>query len=432
MDGEIYAAISHNLSQGKGDWLHLELSNTYFSAFYEHPPLFFAFQSFFFALFGSGMWVERLFCLLTLGANLFLIRGILIQLNLKRAILPAILLFVFTPTVVWSFQNNMLETLMSAFCLAAVYCGICVFNESIKKVYGILLMTIFILLAFGSKGFPGLFPLALFPILYISFKHYTLKKAVLDSTLLIACLCVFIFFLSFYQPLTEYLAHYMDIQVLSALKGELDHVSSRWIIVWEFIQKVLIEMILMVIGFFFMKKKNNVLNAKHKSKLLFFLLIGFSASLPLLVSVKFRGFYLLPSLPFFAMATFIVLTHFKWIDQLNQTIAKINPIYLRAIAAIFIALSIFSTRIYKRDRNAIEVVHHIASNSDTELISANSALAQDYSLIAYFSRIGGISLQFENTPTYFLYITKNKNEAPKGYQLRTEMNDFYIFNESEH
>src|SRR5690606_19575093 len=70
MDGLIYATIAKNLANGMGSFWYLKFSETFFSAFHEHPPLAMALQSIFFKIFGDSIYVERFY---SMGS--FLITG---------------------------------------------------------------------------------------------------------------------------------------------------------------------------------------------------------------------------------------------------------------------------------------------------------------------------------------------------------------------
>lgn len=80
MDGQQYAFVAKNYANGKGTFWFPFLSQSWCTAphsgFLEHPPLFYFLESFSFKLFGNSIYAERVFSLIMLVLNGFLIRAI--------------------------------------------------------------------------------------------------------------------------------------------------------------------------------------------------------------------------------------------------------------------------------------------------------------------------------------------------------------------
>ncbi|MFH2143985.1 MAG: glycosyltransferase family 39 protein, partial [Bacteroidota bacterium] len=137
MDGQQYACVSKNLSEGYGSFWLPQLNPSWNKAdcnyFLEHPPLVYGMQATFFKIFGSSMYVERLYSFLTAIANILfiiLIWNTLFDKNSEYRRLKwfPVLLWITVPVCFWSFQNNMHENTLSFFTLASVF-------FSLKAVY---------------------------------------------------------------------------------------------------------------------------------------------------------------------------------------------------------------------------------------------------------------------------------------------------------
>ncbi|MFC2101294.1 ArnT family glycosyltransferase, partial [Bacteroidota bacterium] len=160
LDGVTYSAISKNMSNGHGDFWNPHYTQTMYVNFYEHPSMVFIIQSFCFRILGDGLYTERIFCLLT---AILTALGIVLCWRLfnnknesgNYAWIP-IILWITIPLVSWSFMNNLLENTLGVFTIFSVYF---ILKSLIKsKIKYLLLGSIFLVMAFLSKGLVGLFP----------------------------------------------------------------------------------------------------------------------------------------------------------------------------------------------------------------------------------------------------------------------------------
>ena len=130
MDGVLYTAVAKNQAEGFGSFWYPIFADTWnkhgVHTFHEHPPLVFGIQSLFFKIFGTSIYVERFYSLLSAIITAWLIHinwKALFQ-NQKHLIkfswLP-ILFWIIIPICFWSFQNNMQENTMGIFTLCLLY-----------------------------------------------------------------------------------------------------------------------------------------------------------------------------------------------------------------------------------------------------------------------------------------------------------------------
>jgi hypothetical protein len=158
---------------------------------------------------------------------------------------------------------------------------------------------------------------------------------------------------------------------------------------------------------------------------LFFVLVGLSASAPIMISPKQLSFYVVPSLPFFALAIGMVLSPIlaDWIGKIKAKSIGINIVKALGIILILAAagLAIVKSDTPIRDRDMLADIEKMATivphNSTVEL---STSLAENWSLMAYFHRKYFISLDPSGqTRPYVIF---NKGEAtPEGFE-KIELN----------
>ncbi|MGB0513547.1 MAG: glycosyltransferase family 39 protein, partial [Wenzhouxiangellaceae bacterium] len=126
-DGMIYASLSRNLALGIGSAWVPYFSEGLYPEFRQHPPLVFWLQASLFALFGDRWWVERLYDLGLVIATALLLRGLwrqLAEITGRTALAGywwlALLCWILVPKWSWAYRNNVLENTLTLICLAAV------------------------------------------------------------------------------------------------------------------------------------------------------------------------------------------------------------------------------------------------------------------------------------------------------------------------
>lgn len=307
-DGTLYAALSRNLSIGKGTlWLPYVSHGT---IFFEHPPLMFGIESLFFDLFGDHLYTEKIYSFTAWLITGFLItrlwKNISAEDNHRHAFWLPLLLWGLVPTMLWSYPNNMLECTMCIFDIAAV---LLLYTDDKNRGYRILKVLfagIFIVCASLVKGPVGLFPLAIPAIHWLVFKKYSLRSAVLRSLLLTGVVAAIYVILWQFEGPRHNLGTYLDYQLFSALAGAREKVDSalgRFAILEFLLTELappLILSALIIITARLLKLKPTRITYQRRN-VIFFLLVGFCASLPIMVSIKQRSFYLVPSIPYFAI-----------------------------------------------------------------------------------------------------------------------------------
>lgn len=436
MDGLLYAAISKNLAHGIGSFWDLHLTNTLFPHFHEHPPLMFGLQSMFFKLLGDSILVERIYSLLTCLITAFIVVKIWKTITAGKyeqyGWLP--LLFIMSvPLITWAACNNMLENTMMIFTSLSIFFSIKSINSNRFVYLSISGLSLF--LAFLTKGFVGLFPLSIFFWCFIFQSGVGIKRAIIDTSLLIVVTILPFVVLSLINSESiDSLYAYFNQQIVGSIKN-VTTVNSRFFIVWKMLLE-LAPMLILVILISSLTRKITIENPLRKWAYIL-LSVALSGVIPIMISMKQRGFYILPSFPFFGIAFAILI-----VPKVHYFISKINAqnrafiLFKRTsfiLAILSMIMVVVNIKRVGRDQEKINDVYQLIELiPKKETISIQPDLYTDWTLHGYFQRYNEISLDgttpFKNK---FVLARKNWQDASllKEYE-KTNVDlllfDFYV------
>lgn len=341
-DGLSYASLARNLSIGKASiWQPI-----YFEPFYEHPPLAWSLQAVFFLVFGDHYYTEKIFCFFVWLLTVYLIVKVwkvsCSAQELSNYYWLPVLLWTIAPTVIWCYPNNMLESLMGLFDLLAVLLIFSFLKSESIKIWKSLVAGMVLVMALFTKGFVGLFPFALPLIYWFLLPEKNLRKAMIAIASLVGITILSVVILYQYSPCQRYFDYYLNTQLWASLSGKRDVVESDlgrlFVIKQLFIELIPAVSIFVIAKGVLVYKKNHLKLGKVG---LLFILLGFSASLPLMVSLKLRAFYLVPSIPYFAiglahwLAPYLVDLKFR-VNNFSFKLMKVG--YLLSVAVSFFFL----------------------------------------------------------------------------------------------
>ncbi len=397
-DGVTYASISRNMAEGQGTFWNPHYTQTLYPEFRQHPPLALGMEALAFRMLGDHWWVEKSYSVL-----MFLLSGLLIALiwkrttnNLRWAWLPLLFWFAM-PLISWSATNNLLENTMSVFVLLSVYLMIVGYQR--HRMIWLLLSAVVLLLAFLSKGFTGLFPLA-FPILYCAFdQKRKWIQGPIDSLILLVAVVVFAGIVFLVCPGSfGYIKDYIRLQVIGGGLYEAT-ASSRFYIVVALLQQLIIPFVLALV--LVICKARSKVNSKvfefppDKGWFYSFLILGLLGVLPIMVSVKQRDFYMLAALPFFALAcghiTLSMLT--LWLPKITPKVRGWMTLGAGCVVLLGVVLNVVHIGKYGRDEALIEEVKQkTAEVGDNSIIEITQEEYTQWAKHAYYMRYGKISL----------------------------------------
>ena len=191
---------------------------------------------------------------------------------------------------------------------------------------------------------------------------------------------------------------YMNVQVINSIKN-VQTVHSRFYILERLLLDLIPACICMVL--LLMAGRGKSLNTHGEKNLrnqgIAFILLGLSGVLPIMISMKQSGFYILATFPFFAIGFGMLFFPFA-----NALLEKIH--YPSRMFSVFGGLSyfvflvglflvIYFSGTPGRDQNKIDDTHRVLSLlPEGSIINIHPELWHDWSLQAYYARNKNVSL----------------------------------------
>tara|TARA_R110002050_G_scaffold204327_3_gene339779 strand:+ start:23502 stop:24932 length:1431 start_codon:yes stop_codon:yes gene_type:complete len=429
MDGQIYAAVSHNLANGHGSFWFPTFSKFFMTDYSEQLPLFFGVQAIFFKILGDSIYTERIFSLimaLITGWNIVLIWRLIYHNesdSKNRTWLP-LFFWIMIPVISWSYIHNVEEMLMSVFATASVYFILKGLITEKNLLPNIIIGGIFLFLTSFCKGFQGLFPLVTIVFYALFFKTISFKKALGYSVVL--GLVPFIIYALLLWNDTSYLSieNYFNNRIVRTFtKSYSATTTNHFSLLNQIFEQLIPVFIILALSFAILKWKikNSRLSIDWK-RFGFFLSLGLAGSLPLMITLEQRGFYLTTSFPFTAIA-FACMGE----NMLHPVLDRINPNgkgfrIFNAVSIIglvgVIILTGLSIGKSKRNQDELHDVYLIGANvPENSNFSIPNSLKGNYGLQAYFIRHFYISLDPDtaNLHTYFLTLKGSNTQIPAGF-----------------
>ncbi len=426
MDGLLYSVISNNLAHGNGSFWNLQLTQTLYPEFREHPPLAFGLQSIFYRAMGDGLYIDKLYSLFTVILTVILTVGIWrssSDKNTKSYTWLALFFWFIMPMTTWCAANNMLENTMMVFTTLSVF--LILKSQNNYRVIFLLLSGFSIFLAFFSKGFVGLFPLSGPFWIWLFTRKHDIIRCMVDTFILTIGLIIPISMVVMFIPEgVSYFSGYMDKQVLGSLES-VQTVDNRFYILWFLLQQIIPILILSGIVLLIKKRKRIETVVDRKKAQLYYAigLIALSGIVPMIISLKQRAFYLSATLPLIAiaiagiMSPYIIVLFNKY--PVRQ---KVNNIMkLSGMTALIVTIIISFTFINKpaRDKamlNDIKTIINKVPRSET--ISGERKLYSVWSLHGYLKRYADINLYKGFSDQYRYYITdkESRDSIPVDYK----------------
>ena len=470
LDGVVYSAISRNLARSVGSFWIPCYTATVHPAFFEHPPLVFGIQSLFFKVLGESLLIERFYTILTA-----LITGVLIvviwrmifqnDLKLRRYSWLPLLLWLILPINAWAYSNNLLENTMGIFTLAAIALMV----KDLKKHSYLFAIGsgVMIFLAVFSKGPASFFPAAFYLLAWIIFREMSGRRALVNSLLIVFIPLVLFALLLLYSPARENFTRYISYQIIPSLKGDLlfEGKTRRFFILnILFIYTLPLTVIsaaLLIYGA--IRKRLYLLHSDIFRWSGLLISIGFSASLPMIISPKQNYNYLIPALPYFTLGFGVVivpiidslLSRIRWRERvlrmtavglgmillisLIYSVCRINEV--KSPLLINYKYSIVPKRIRewvfpysagraRQEEFLISDIHAIGKLLPRGMIiSIPDSLWERWNYHAYFARFYNISLDKDNLCR--LYLCEKGDRPPSEkyrlVDLSTHMLDLFWY-----
>ncbi len=429
MDGVLYTCVAKNLANGLGTFWNPIFSETWnkagVSTFHEHPPLIFGIQALFFKLLGTSIYVERFYSFLTACGTAYLIHKTWKLLTFgeehlgKLSWLP-ILFWITIPVAFWSFQNNVQENTMGIFTLLAVYFSLKAIYKNQQLWFFLVLSGLFIFLASFSKGISGFFPIGVIGLYWLVSKEISFLKMLGYTFILILVPVIIYLLLSTNATAFESLSFYVEKRLLTRIDSA-PTVDSRFYIVERLFMELLpiiIVSVLMLVAFRVKQIKQGI-DKPYRHKIILLLLIACSGSIPLVLTLVQKGFYMAHSLPFFAIGFALLVA--PGLSNLMERIRVEKQAFKVFRGVMFFALGailVFSfLQKGKTSRNA-DLLHDVYLVGETipphSTISIDKKMWDNWDLQCALIRHFNISVDRSKTPHDFYLIEKELDKNPLG------------------
>ncbi|OLE83362.1 MAG: hypothetical protein AUF76_06620 [Acidobacteria bacterium 13_1_20CM_2_65_9] len=347
LDGVTYASIARNLAEGRGRFWEPFYTATIYPAFHEHPPLAFWLQSLWFRVLGDHWYVERVYCLVAA-----MLMAALLALTWRAVYAPPvhdtrehrerdaddwlpIALWMLAPVVSWSIVGNLLETTVCVFVTAAV-AAIAIGSRApaAAAIVTGCASGLCIAGAVLSKGPVGFFPLAAPVIMAVlpDRRRSSLWSAAGQWTMVALCAVV----LYRAPSARDSLSTYVDQQIITALAGQREVSGSSITIVIALLQGVWLPMTLAIALVVAAARGWVRPTSRDRQVAIVFTLIGLAGTLPMLVSPKQTGHYLMPAVPFYAIGAAALVA--ETVDTLARRLSKGRGVFAIRILTAAVAL----------------------------------------------------------------------------------------------
>ncbi len=442
MDGVLYSCVSRNLGHGIGSfWFpqFSELNVGGLPSFHEQPPLVFGIQSVFFYLFGNSIYIERVYTLLALMLTIYLINLIWKGINNDhKNQIPfgwlSVFLWISIALSFWTFRHNMQENTMGVFTLLSVLFCIKAINKPDRQFLYISLSGFFVSFALFSKGFPGLFPVAVPFLLWLILRKPDFLRMIQWSALMLLIPLAIIGILLIFPDSRQSLHYYFFDRFLHRI-DYMPTIGNRFYSIYRLLMELIAPVaIVIVLGIVLYLLKAKVVSSRNAKLSLLFALIGFTGVAPLCLTLVQKGFYFTPSLPYFGIALALLVSNgledaFRRIKNTSKGIKIFKYLSIGLlIAVIILTITRFGT--YQRHHEMIEDVKTFA-----EIIPENTCVTipedmwyeYDFIFQGYLMRYAYVSINpFKN---YKYFICEKGYSCPfKGYikvNIDTQMYDLY-------
>ena len=434
MDGLIYNNVAINLAEGEGGMWHLTHSPSLFADFAEHPPLAIWLMSVFYSFFGKSWLVASAYNLLVFILTCLLIVFLWRSMGYGWANgwLP-LLLWLLVPAVTQNACDGMLECTMALFVLGAAVCFVRCDGDSWRDVVRATTAGVLLLGAFLCKGFTGLYVLVLPFVMWLGYR--LLPDGKTQGFGRMACVTVVALAVMLFgyavmwlamPGMGDYMARYISHQVM----GGIANVQvERWYIVGKFFQNVAIVLCICVLGVALLAKKGCVngrgigVSRDDWRNFMVYMLLALCGVLPIMISLKQRGFYILTVYPFVALAAGAVVRNVDFTKA-----EKTGTVVMWFVALISLAAAVaFNVKNFgKPQRNAVMLddMTLIAAQLDRgERVGMPYDMRTEYSLVGYYYRAKRIDLmplarvgEEENLPTHLISDGRDMTEFDAFYR----------------
>lgn len=449
------AVVSQRMSEGFEDFWLPSLSAPGNPDRMNYMPLGYWIESLWYRLFGTNTFMaEKIYSVLTyfiLGALIIWIWTLSGQ-SRRSGWLP-LLCWITIPIVTWSATNNLLESTMTIFVLLSVAfllkAGKASFIASSRLALGkpsgpyklsrtswIVLAALMMELAFMVKGFAGLFPI-FFPFLYwLIVRRERILFPIFSTGVILVVWMATAFVAIFVWPETyTHLYNYLHHQLIGGVL-HVRTVASRFYIFYALIIQAAIPICLAlaialirikkrpVLRFVFFWRNQNKITAQQASTSRmgwFFFALGLSGVIPVMLGYKQQDFYMVPTLPFFAISLGCLLYNMidDWLENMNLLAQRV--LWGLAILLFVSGLLLNFNSIHRVNSNSAllgDMRLILPYLEDGETLSVSPEIISSPEAEEYFYRYKNIVFDTSAFHKHLLTMYSSANVVPDSLELK--------------
>ena len=349
------AVVSQRMAEGFEDFWLPSMNNESSPDRLNYLPLGYWLEGVWYRMFGDNSFMaEKVYSVLTYIILAFLVICIwrMAGQSEKTGWLP-LLCWISIPLVSWSATNNLLESTMTIFVLLSVLFLLKAYRAAFivksrhaagkqggafrwERTLWIVLSACMMELAFMVKGVMGLFPV-FFPFLYwLMVRRERVVVPIVNTLIIVVVWIVTVFaVIVFSVDIYGHLYNYLHRQLIGGLL-HVQTVASHFFIVYALLRQAVIPLIIIVVLALIRIKQRPVyiylLHRRNRKRLTadqryrarmgwFYFTLACSGVLPIMFGLKQQEFYLVPILPFFAIAMACLLYELveDWISRIGKT-----------------------------------------------------------------------------------------------------------------
>jgi hypothetical protein len=203
--------------------------------------------------------------------------------------------------------------------------------------------------------------------------------------------------------------------------SEVPTVDNRFYILGRLVMELLPQIIFVVLVVFIsqLRKKKTQISAQIRESL-FFITVGLSASVPLMLTMVQKGFYFVPALPFFAIGLSMLIA--PVVAEITGRI-EVNSVKYKVIliAGLFLFIGALSYTFMQKGevRRDKEMLHDVYVIGDVvparSIVTLAGRMSNEWELQCYLIRYFNISLDTE-PQKYCIRKGTNLTDSISGYK----------------
>lgn len=357
--------------------------------------------------------------------------------------------WIMMPIVSWSATNNLLETTMTIFIMLSVaflfkaqkaqFLGKTLPSSQKRqrknrfaRYLWVIVAALMMELAFMIKGFAGLFPI-FFPFFYwLLVRRERIIYPIINTVLILVVWMVTLFIVVILSPTVyDVLYNYIHNQMIGGVLYVQTVTTRFWILHALVLQGAIPLAIAVIICLIRIKHRpfyRFMFYWRHKDQLTvdqamrartgwFFLCFGLSGLLPIMLGLKQQEFYLVPTLPFFALAMACLMYDIleDWVLEMD----KVAHYVLMGLAVLLfgsgLILNISNIHKINTNKELLEDMQIILPYLESgETVLATHEIVENPEVAEYFYRYKDILLDTGNEHEHLLAMYSRKQIRHRG------------------